>query len=69
MKEVFGEGLKYLFLLAKILFSSVLFKFADSFSDHVTFIIDVLVYDGLNKIWSLEVRPSSELTPAFACRN
>jgi len=26
------------------------------------------MYDGLNKIWSLEVRPSSELTPAFACR-
>jgi hypothetical protein len=69
MTAVSGEGLMYSFPVPIILFSSVLHYFADSFSDHVTFRTDVLLYDGLNKIWSLEMGPGSERTQSFAYRN
>jgi hypothetical protein len=52
MTAVLVEGLTYFFPLPSFGFPSVLLYFADRISDHVTFIINVLVNDGFNKIWS-----------------
>jgi hypothetical protein len=69
MTAVSGEGRTYFFPVPSFCFLWVLLYFADRISDHVTFIINVVVNDGFNKILSTEVRHISVLTLAFAFRN